>query len=118
MEYINKTGLSFAPGQKLSAEALSKMNDTINLLVGAVNNMLRVCDVNVEIDDFSRVFELEEAITMMSNTRRALGMKLRFLGTNKKYVEYSFIGDALDNNTWLDPNNWETGPDVIDGGEW
>lgn len=119
MEYIGKTGLSFESGQKLSAASLGRMNDTINALVDAVNNMLRgVYDANLEGNDFTRAYTLQEAVAQASNTRRSLGMKVRFLGANGKYQEYSFIGSSLDNTTWLDEGNWKTGPDVIDGGEW
>ena len=119
IEYLNKTGLSFESGQKLSAASLAKMNDTINDLVDAVNTLLSgICDINQELRDPVRTFTLGEAIEVVSNNRRARGMKIRFLGDAGKYMEYSFIGTGLDDATWKNEENWESGPDVIDGGEW
>ena len=118
MEYVGQTGLIFKSGQKLSSTDLSKMNSTINELVVIVNNLLRVCyDLNLELNDYERDFDLGDAINLISQTRRAKGMKIRFLSKNGKYVEYSYVGDSLDREDFLNENNWVDTIGLIDGGE-
>lgn len=119
MEYIKETGISFKPGEQLTAAKLEKLNTKINELVVVVNKMLKgLCDINVELNDFSRKFDLSEAITIVSNTRRIKGMKIRFLSKNDKYVEFSYTGETLDTSDWTNTNNWTESLDVVDGGEW
>ena len=119
MEYLNKTGLDFSAGQKLKASDLKTMNNAINDIVDAVNNLLRgLYDLNIELDDFDRTFTLGEAIQTVSDLRRARGMKLRFLNKNNKYVEYSYIGRTLDTIDWNNLDNWTTTLEIIDGGTW
>jgi hypothetical protein len=118
MELIGQTGLIFKSGQKLSSSDLSKMNNTINSLVNAVNYLLKgIYNLNQELNDFERCFNLDEAISLVSGTRRAKGMKIRFLSNSGKYVEYSYVGDSLELADFTNENNWVDNIGFIDGGE-
>ena len=119
MNFINKTGLEFTVAQKLTASDLKILNNTINTLVDAVNNLLQgLYDLNIELKNFDRTFSLEEAISIVSNERRIRGMKLRFRNKSGKFVEYSYVGNTLDSIDWNNQNNWLTTLEVIDGGTW
>ena len=119
MEYLRETGITFNKGEQLTARKLQIMNDKINELVKTANNFLcGLCDINVELNDFDRVFTLPEAIGIVSQTRRMKGMKVRFLASNDCYVEYSYIGSTLEDSDWYNLENWSIFEDpVIDGGE-
>lgn len=115
-KFIENTGLSFSPGQSLKTSDLNTMNNTINKLVNSVNNLMSgLFDYNVETDNYEPT-SLTEAIH--KTTRRALGMKIRFLGFNSVYEEYSFLGQSVDDDDWFNENNWTSGPHDIDGGLW
>lgn len=117
MELIGQTGLIFKSGQKLTSNDLSKMNSTINELVNAVNYLLKgVYNLNQEINDYERRFDLEDAIKLVANNRRSKGMKIRYLSKNDKYVEYSYVGNTLDTSEFLNENNWVDNIGSIDGG--
>jgi len=118
MELIGQTGLIFKSGQKLSSSDLSKMNSTINSLVNAVNYLLKgIYNLNQEINDFERKFNLDEAIKLVSRARRSKGMKIRFLSNSGKYVEYSYIGESLELSDFINESNWVDNIGFIDGGE-
>jgi hypothetical protein len=118
INYIGQTGLIFKSGQKLSSTDLSKMNNTINELVVAVNSILGgIYDLNREINDFERKFDLSEAIRIASENRRAKGMKIRFLTKNNRYTEYSYVGNSLEMSDFINENNWTSDIIQIDGGE-
>ena len=119
MNFIKKTGLDFSVGQKLTASDLKILNNTINNLVDAVNNLLQgLYDLNVELKNFDITFTLDEAIAAVSNERRIKGMKLRFRNKSGKYVEYSYVGNTLDSIDWNNQNNWLTTLEIVDGGTW
>lgn len=119
MEYITETGISFNKGEQLTARKLQTLNDKINELVRNVNHMLMgLCDINIELNDFTRILELPEAISIVSQTRRMKGMKIRFLGENETYLEYSYIGSTLKDEDWENIENWAISEDLlVDGGE-
>jgi hypothetical protein len=119
MEYLTETGISFNKGEQLTARKLQILNDKINELVKTVNGMLMgLCDINVEINDFTRVFDLSEAIDIVSQTRRMKGMKVRFLGDNNSYLEYSYVGPTVNDTDWENVDNWTMLEDpLIDGGK-
>ena len=119
MDYIGETGISFSKGEQLTARKLQILNDKINELVRNVNNILKgCCDINVELNDFSRAFELSEAIQVVSKSRRMNGMKIRFLGLNNTYLEYSYVGETLNDADWKNTDIWTMLKDlIIDGGE-
>ena len=111
MNYINETGISFNSGEQLTAFKLQTLNNRINELIKAVNNILKGSyDINLEINDFSRKLSLSEAINLVSKNRRSLGMKIRYLA--------SYIGTTLEDSDWMDENNWSYRQDnIVDGGE-
>ncbi len=118
MDLIGQTGLIFKSGQRLTSADLSKMNDTINSLVNAVNFLIRgVYNLNQELNDFERSFKLSDAIRLVSMSRRAKGMKIRFLSHIGKYVEFSYIGDSLEYADFTNESNWVDTIGYIDGGE-
>ena len=92
MNLVDKTGISFESGQGISARQLNTMNNAINALVDRVNFLLLgLYDINREIEDYERVFNLGEAIAIVMQNRRALGMKIRFKTESGLYAEYSYI---------------------------
>jgi ABC-type transport system involved in Fe-S cluster assembly fused permease/ATPase subunit len=118
IDYIGQTGLVFKAGQKLTSNDLSKMNSVINDLVVAVNYLLKgIFNLNQELNDFNRKFDLNEAITLVSKNRRAKGMKIRYLAHNGKYVEFSYVGNSLELSDFTNENNWVDSISYIDGGE-
>jgi len=118
MNTIKKTGLSFGAGTKLSAEDLNKMNNTINAIVDVVNGLLMSCfDVNLELNRFDLHLDLFQAINIVAENRRQRGMKIRFLSQSGSYVEYSYLGESLSDADFLNVDNWITGVEVVDGGE-
>ena len=120
IEYINKTGLNFTTGHKLTLADLQIMNNTINKLVDAVNMINKgSININSEINDFSKSFTLSEAISTVSTTRRWKGMKIRFKNSENIYKEYSYIGNSVNDSDWNNISNWiSEEPTLIDGGEW
>lgn len=119
MEYLRETGITFNKGEQLTARKLQIMNEKINELIKNVNNLLKgQCDINVELNDYTRILTLSEAIEIVSQTRRCMGMKIRFLAQNECYVEYSYIGQTLGDLDWNNLENWSMLEDpIIDGGE-
>lgn len=119
MEYIQETGISFNKGEQLTARKLQTLNDKINELIRNVNNMLKgLCDLNIEMNNFDRVFNLREAIEIVSQTRRVRGLKIRFKAQNNSYLEYSYIGPTVKDLDWYNLDNWVILEDYeVDGGE-
>lgn len=118
MNTLKKTGLNFASGVKLTANDLTIMNNTINALVDVVNSFIMgTFDVNQESGNYTATYGLTQAIQFVSNNRRQLGMKIRFLSVSGLYAEYSYVGTDLSDSNFLDLDNWVCGVDVIDGGE-
>ena len=125
MNILTKTSFRFEAGKGISASQLEEMNQRINLLVDAVNYLLfGVFDVNREFNAFDATYTLEEALALVSEQRRALGMKIRFRkqdndneNLNDLFVEYSYLGSSLETSEFLNPDNWTSGVDYIDGGE-
>ena len=125
MTILTKTDFEFKPGKGISASQLQEMNQRINLLVDAVNYLLLgVFDVNREFNAPDATYTLEEAIALVSEQRRAQGMKIRFRkndndneNLNDIFVEYSYVGSSLESTEFNNPDNWTSGIDYIDGGE-
>lgn len=115
-QFIKNTGLNFVSGQALKTTDLVTINDTINQLVNAVNNLMKgIYNVNIETNNFEPL-SLQDALRR--TLRRSLGMKVRFLGVEGKYIEYSYIGRDIDDSSWYDTSNWVGGLIEIDGGAW
>ena len=118
MNTLKKTCLNFPSGVKLSANNLTIMNNTINALVDVVNAFIMgTYDVNLESGNYTTTYGLNQAVQIVSNNRRQLGMKLRFLSASGLYAEYSYVGTDLSDANFLDLDNWVCGLDIVDGGE-
>ena len=118
MNTLKKTGLSFASGVKLTATDLTTMNNTINALVEIVNSLvMAMYDVNHETGNYTATYGLSQAIQVVGDNRRQLGMKIRFLTEGGLYAEYSYVGTNLDDVNFFNTDNWVCGVDVVDGGE-
>lgn len=119
---IEKTGITFGSGGKLSSTDLNTLNNKINELVDAVNNGVLKADfnVNIETGDMTRTWTLKQAIYSIPDDRKALAINIRFLEDNNGtpgWITYYYTGTSLD--TFSDPKFWETDNfDIIDGGEW
>jgi hypothetical protein len=79
--------------------------------------MLACFDVNQELNDFTRTFTLSQAIKIVSHSRRQRGMKIRFLRESGLFAEYSYRGASLSDSDFQDGENWVSGIEVVDGGE-
>lgn len=118
-DFLKETGIpELVPGDKLTASIINTINNKINSLVKIVNRQLNnYCDINLEMENFTTTYTLDQAL--QNSPRRSLGIKLRFLSDNNKYVEYSFIGQSCEDIDWLDHDNWLCeNTSIIDGGEW
>lgn len=125
MNILTKTNFTFESGKGISASQLQEMNSRINSLIDNVNYLLLgVFDVNRETGNYGATYTLEEALAIVSEQRRALGMKIRFrkkdndeLNLNDVYCEYSYVGSSLEASEFTNADNWTAGIDYIDGGE-
>ena len=125
MNILEKTTFTFEAGKGISAAQLQEMNNRINALIDNVNELvLGVFDVNRELKAWSASYTLEEALAIVSEQRRQLGMKIRFKkkdgdsdNFNNIYCEYSYIGSSLESIDFCNVDNWAAGIDYIDGGE-
>ena len=119
MNFIEKTGITFASGQPLTAAKLNILNDRINLLVDAANNFMKgVYDVNLEQNAPDARYTLSEAIHIVSGSRRWRGLKIRFQSNSYRYLEYSFNGPTVNDEDWNNTGNWVNTTETVDGGEW
>ena len=119
---IKRTGVRFDTGDKLKASDLNTMNNTINSLVDAVNIIL-MSQGNINIEEgteATNVYTLAQALTYVPSSRRIPGMKIVFKSAPTEWMEYTFIGNSGDDDTWYEEENWVPGDSsvtVIDGGE-
>lgn len=113
--FIDPLELDFSGGvtKKQMIAIVSKINE----LVTADNKLLALeVNLNQELDDPTRTFSADQAIEASKDIRRAPGLRLRFLNSENKMVEYSYTGENLSDEEWLDPSNWDISPYLIDGG--
>lgn len=106
----------------LSHIELNDINSTLNNTVDAVNQLIlnRNFNVNVEFNNYSKIYSLEEVLDLVPIDRRVLGMELKFLSNTNEYSIYIYTGTDLEDLNWKSLNNW-TIPNklkIIDGGEW
>ena len=89
----------------------------INELVAAANKQT-VLEINLNqlLGDASRSFLLSEALQLSKDYVRAIGIRLRFLGKEGRYLDYSYTGTDLEESSWLDESNWCFGLSTVDGG--
>lgn len=121
MNTLGKTGVSNkVSGDSLSHQDVNNINSTVNLNVDATNYLLKnFCNVNDEINDYSKIFSLEEAINQVPVNRRKPGMKIRFLDSSNIYREFIYMKSNTNQEDWINKANWmPDGVDIIDGGEW
>lgn len=120
MEILNKTGVPVKySGDGLSHKDVNAINSTVNSCVDGANYLLKnFCNINMECNDFNRVFSLSQAIEFVPENRRSPGMKIRFLDEEGLYSEYTFTSPATSSDSWGNLKNWSRSLGVIDGGEW
>ena len=110
---IQKTGLNFSAGEKLSARSLNKMNSTINELVDPANEFISSF-YNLGDDN---PCTLEEALKIVPTDRQKPGLMIRFKdSTSGDYSDYIFKG-----GDWNKTENWNLYGfefNVVDGGAW
>lgn len=115
MELLEKTGLSFTTGQKLTSEALNSMNDCINNLVDKVNMIMKgYLNVNNELGD--KTYEIDDFLANVPEDRRVPGMLVVYKNKKNEWTVSLFNGPD-----WFDTENcWNLGltDEIIDGGEW
>ncbi len=118
MNLLEKTNFTFVAGKGISASQLQEMNSRINSLIDNVNELiLGVFNVNAETKQYDKVYTLEQAVEIVSESRRQKGMKIRFKSDVNLYSEYSYVGSSLDAADFKNLGNWTSGIDYIDGGE-
>ena len=115
-EFIKKLNIDFT--KEIKKSDIEKIYNKVNDLVDVANKVLaQEVNLNQEYNDPVRKFSLEQALEASKDIRRAIGIRLRFLSVTGKYVEYSYIGTTTNVEDWLLVENWTTGPETIDGGE-
>lgn len=118
-ELIEQTGLSFAPGQKLSSEALNIINDRLGELIKITNGfLLSVANINLETGNLGKTYTIEEAISLVPESRRVNGITVKFIGPKKTWQMHTYQG--RDKQGWLNLDNWTVDKNnkIIDGGQW
>lgn len=122
MELLNKTGVPIKnPGDGLSHKDINAINSTVNNAIDAINlTITNYCNVNQEINDFSKTFTFLEAIKLVPVARRKSGLVVKYLSESRFYREYIFNypGKTFTDEDWLLFDNWSLPFDQIDGGEW
>lgn len=116
MAKISALNIDFSGG--VTKNQMETIVNKINELVTAENKrMTQEINLNQEYNDATRKFNLQEALELSKNIIRAYGLRLRFLSSTGNYTEYTYLGTSLIDEDWTNENNWSTGIDVVDGGE-
>lgn len=120
MKTIDKTGVPQKnPGDGLSHKDINAINTTVNDAVDAVNMYLRNdCNINTECGDPGRQFTLSAAIEYVPSSRRAPGLKVKYLSTDGMYVEFIYNHTSTDDEYWKNTDYWRPSINIIDGGVW
>jgi hypothetical protein len=120
MDILTKTGVPTKyRGDGLSSSDINKINGTVNLEVDVANLFLRsIYDANLE-NGTTQPYTLQEVILQVPDSRKRLGMRVRFFSIEGEYVELVYMGEDLENINWRNPDNWKSGKtiNIIDGGE-
>lgn len=115
IDLLEGTGLGFlSSGQEITSDLINKINDEVNKISITLNTvLLSNVNINVENGNMSKNFTLDEAISLVPESRRVPGIKVRF-NSEDGWKEVVFIG-----GNWSDLGSWkESLGDIIDGGEW
>lgn len=120
MDLLNKTGVPVKnPGDGLSHKDVNNINSAVNNAVSAINlDLKNYCNINQEINNFSKRFSFSEAVDLVPISRRSLGLRLRYLGLDDKYKEFIYNLSDISPDSWSKEENWILPFDKIDGGEW
>jgi hypothetical protein len=105
-------------GDPLSHTEFNSVVDALNSFVPVINNSLRsYCNVNIT-NSIDTAMTLQEAIREIHKSKRALGMRIKFLCSETGDWEvYDYSGTSL--GDWENPENWTYADQVdeVDGGE-
>ena len=116
MAKIQPLSLDFTGG--VTRNQMETIVNKINEIIASQNKQTTLeINLNQEYNDPERIFDIQEAVRLSRNIMRAYGLRLRFLAATHRYEEYSYIGTSLDENDWTNLDNWCTGIDIVDGGE-
>lgn len=116
MAKIQNLSLDFSGG--VTKNQMETIVLKINELVAAENKRMTLeINLNQEYNNPTRVFTPDEAFRLSKDIVRAYGLRLKFLGAAGRYLEYTYLGITLDERDWLNDDNWSTGVDLVDGGE-
>jgi hypothetical protein len=120
MELLSKTSVKTkSQGDGLTSKDVNSINDTLNNLIDVVNAYLKkYCDVNIECGSSTKTFTFENAALAVPESRRNIGLKLRFRGIDNKFYEYVFSGTNIEGEEWTKEENWLPIMTIVDGGEW
>lgn len=121
---IEKQDFTFNGGEKLSAEKLRYMKSALDRVIDVVNSKLIKGIYNINLEENSRnMYTLGEAIRKVPLGCRAKGLVIKFMEDNgdgyPSWIEYTFLGDNIENDNWYNEKNWQSDTfDIIDGGLW
>ena len=120
MNTLDKTGVPTKySGDGLSHIDINSINSVTNANVDATNMLLKnFCNVNDEINSYTRTFTLEEAINQVPNTRRKPGITIKYLDIFNVFREYTYSGPDVTSENWTNVDYWYPGANEIDGGVW
>lgn len=116
MAAIEELNIDLSGG--ITKSQMESIINKINELVRVVNKSSSLeINLNQEYNDASRRFNLEEAIILAKDIKRAIGIRLKFLGRSGRYMEYSYTGATLEDIDWTNQDNWCIIVSIVDGGE-
>ena len=123
MELLNKSGVDKkASGDGLSHQDINAINSTANSAIEAINEsvLMNFCNINSEVNDYTRSFTLLTAVKVVPKSRRRPGMKIRYLNPEGVYSEYIYTGKStvISDEEWEKELNWSISLTCLDGGEW
>lgn len=118
MNIVEETGIGVkGVGSLLSSKEVNQINQTLNQEVAVGNSYLRnYCNVNAEIENYNRQFNLASALEIVPPQRRTPGMTIKFRNYNNFFSEYTFSGEDI--SEWSNTDLWKNEVATVDGGEW
>ena len=117
---LSKTGIPEKnEGDRIYHSEINKMNGTINSIVDEINkNMKSFINVNLDClgGNLEKGLTLKEAINLIDPTRRTPGMIIKFLNSDKTWIEYEYFSTSL--SDWFNLDYWRKVGEIIllDGG--